>query len=122
MKFLIIVGLPASGKSTYIESIKTSRDLILDDFVTKDSVLDAMKKDYDRVIISDSIFCKKEPLNNLLDLIKPNEYEILYYENDYEQCLRNSMRRLNKVVLGAIYLLKDEYNPPRIDLKVWREE
>ena len=114
MKAILIIGLPASGKSTYIEEIRQGAE-VLDDFVGRDLPR------VERLIIADPYLCKERirlAMKSALELMGYSVEEI-FYENNPEQCHINAETRPDKKVDGLIDILSWEYNPPRVDRKVW---
>jgi GTPase SAR1 family protein len=114
MKAILIIGLPASGKSTYIESIKGDAT-VLDDFVGRDL------PSIDRLIIADPYLCRERirvAMKNSLELMGYSVEEV-FYENDPDQCHINAEKRPDKEVDRFIDILSWEYAPPRVDRKVW---
>ncbi len=120
MNILIIVGLPASGKTHYIEEIYEPGYIVLDDFVTPDKIKTALSFPAKRLILSDPFFCKESVFKQLLELLRGHNIEFVFYENNSEQCLINAQTRPDKKVDSFIKILSKEYNPPRMDKKVWK--
>lgn len=122
MKHLMVVGLPASGKSTFLQTITGSSDIILDDFVTPDQVREALKTG-ERIILSDPMFCLDTIRNAVIKLFKeesPIELEIIYFENNKEKALKNASLRPFKKVDRLIENLSKEYRPERVDKLIWQ--
>ena len=118
MKALVIVGLPASGKSTYIETIQHLYNAVYDDIYCE-----IEKISYDSIIISHPDFCKDNIRGEVKRRLETKGYsvEFLFFANNPKQCLKNAKRRENKDVDGYIRYLSGFYNPPRIDLEVWSD-
>lgn len=118
MKALMIVGLPASGKSMYIETIQHLYDAVFDDIYC-----DIENISYDSILISHPDFCKEDIRNNVKSRLESCGYDVdfLFFENDPEQCLKNAKRRKDKDVEGYIHYLSQFYCPPKVDMNVWND-
>ncbi len=118
-KILLIIGLPGSGKSTYIEQHQNVFNdfVICDDYhksalqksrAFKDSVYYADVRNAlilgKSVVMADIAWCKSERLDmvisglrGLLKELKINPLlEFLYFENNPEVCKRNAIHRGRK--------------------------
>lgn len=135
-KITIIIGLPGSGKTTYIlqnyENIK--KENIFDDYHETSpefegsayypKLCNSLKNDED-VIISDIIYCKKEKLdlivrkiNELIKQLGVNaKIECLYFENNPEACKDNVKNRIPpKRIVREISFIDNttpDYNIPK---------
>lgn len=112
MLITLIIGLPASGKTSY--AYKMITDVLIDDPRNLDDV-----KGYDGVesiVITDPYFCVEETLHKAvqtLGVIYLNtEFEFVYFENNPENCLRNAKNRPQKKTDNLIKQLSKVYNPP----------
>ncbi|MFZ2072361.1 MAG: AAA family ATPase [Minisyncoccia bacterium] len=115
-KITIIVGLPGSGKTTYIENNKNNfkNAVICDDYHKssynhshnfEDSVyyedLKRTLKSGEDAVLSDIAWCKTERreileknIKNILEDIKINaEIIFIYFENNPEACKKNVLKR-----------------------------
>jgi len=115
MKALVIVGLPASGKSMYINSIENGATVI-DDFISSKEI-----PYVDNLIIADPFLCKEHYRKNIFQKLMDMGYsvEFIFFENDPDQCLKNAKNRPEKEVSAFIKMLSREYQPPRVDKRVW---
>lgn len=116
MKATLIVGLPASGKSIFIEEIKDSYDAVYDDEFFK-----IEEETRENILISHPDFCIETVRNEVFKKLRDRGYDVefIFYENNPEQCLSNAKRRKDKKVDGYIRLLSKVYDPPRVDREVW---
>ena len=124
MKIYILVGLPASGKSTY--GIKLADKLkcrFIDDislYNRIDILKNSIKLKEENIVISDINLCKSNDRENCKSWLERNakgyEVEFIFFENNPKACLTNSnMRRLNgddRKVDGAIKQLSEVYEIP----------
>jgi len=124
MKVLCIVGLPASGKTTLIETLRTPDDYVIDDFSTYKKMEEALTSGRERLILSDPYMCDPDIFLKIVEFLKSFKFvhlEFIFFENDGEQCLINAKNRPEKQVSGFIKYLTKVYNPPRVDKKVYKE-
>lgn len=97
MKFILIAGLPCSGKTTYAKSLK---GLLIDDpFHFQNDIIKPIEESKsDVVIIADPCFIfqsVRQTCERSLRLYFPNcELEWIFFENDPEKCLLNYERRV----------------------------
>jgi len=122
MKITLIIGLPASGKTNLAKRLYPSAYLV-DDPV---SLLELPKPGQtEHLIITDPSFCVARTLAFCEKLLYQTYGEVeinhIYFANDPEQCLKNASGRVGKMVNSYISYLTKEYNPPRVDFNVWRE-
>ena len=121
MKITLIIGLPASGKTTFMEEQFPDAYLV-DDPV---SLLDLPKPDtVEHLVISDPSFCVDRTLafckKHLLQAYGVVNIEYIYFANNPEQCRKNASNRKGKMVDSYISYLTEKYNPPRVDKEVWK--
>ena len=121
MKILILMGLPASGKTTFAKNYikengsnnyaRKNKRLIAHidmdkyngrkdkDQILKRDVASYSRSKYDEVII-DGLFLTNESIFHIIDIIKNNikndNLEIHYWKPDIESCLYNDQYRRNK--------------------------
>ncbi len=95
MKFLLVAGLPGSGKTHYAKRL--DYDLLIDD--PKDLHADVLDKisNHKKVIIVDPWFCLKDIRDKTESILKNHFFacEVLwiFFENDLKSCLKNIRRR-----------------------------
>ncbi len=110
MKITLIIGLPASGKTTLA---KTLGGFLIDDPIS----IKILPNYVDHLIITDPYFCIDSILNKAINILykKYDHYNVIinriYFENDLAQCLLNSKLRNNKNVDNFIKHLSSEYIP-----------
>lgn len=112
MKIILIVGLPASGKTTLIKNMKGH---IFDDINTLDGLPKILNKD---LIIADVNFCVTEIRNKAVSILQgmyPNtEIEYIFFENNPEKCFENVKKRNdNREVYGLILTYSKIYKIPK---------
>lgn len=114
----VVVGLPASGKSHYILNlIKTSGTKVYDDVV-----FDIEKEVSDYIIVTHPDFCIPKVLDSVIYRLKKAGFmvEVIYFENNPQQCLENAKNRPDKKVDGYIKYLTTVYSPPSGSIEVWK--
>lgn len=110
MKITLVIGLPASGKTTYA---KTLGGFLVDDPKSIKELPDFV----DHLVITDPNFCMDSVLNEaLLKLYEKYDahnvkIERIYFENDPIQCYKNAIARDSKMVSKYIKLLSLTYKP-----------
>lgn len=126
MRVTLVIGLPASGKSTWARAQYPSAT-ILDDPKELGEVDRAMSEMPAHLVIIDQNLCDpfvERAASEILDEIA--EVDKVYFENDVEACFNNARARLErepeKTVEGQITQLSRLYDPPRVDVRVWRPE
>lgn len=119
MKALLIVGLPASGKSHFLREIKTQDDVVIDDFISSHI------PKVESLILTDPYLCVqriRDAVEGSLTDLGYTRISFIYYENDPDQCLKNATTRPEMAVDNLIRHLSKSYNPPRIDRRVYGKE
>lgn len=117
-KIKLIVGLPGSGKTYYMNQLdghKIDDPKIGQEFPILDQ----------DILITDPNFCDEKTLNKAikkLNSIYPDtEIELIYFENKPEKCLRNvEYRDDGKEVSQFIKHYSSIYNPPKNVLEIWQ--
>lgn len=119
VKVVIIVGLPGSGKTTYAESAYPDFRL-MDDPAGPHEIPEDI---HENIVVTSPFFCREGALNHVMKLVSDRvpdaDLSVIYFENDPEQCLLNSKRRLDKPVENLIRDLSEVYHPPEGALPVW---
>lgn len=135
MKLVLVVGLPASGKSTWAQrQVDSARaqghvEHLLDDPRAASAVEEALERarsNCARVLyIVDPTFCDPSVLQAAqLRLSRESDLQtqVVYFENDLAQCEVNAVRRglSDKSVLGALRRWAAVYHPPARAHPVYR--
>lgn len=117
---LIVVGLPASGKTEYARSLGPGW-IIIDDPEGPDDLPRTLTRD---TVITSPHFCRPEALAGVMREARRRwpgvTPEVVFFRNDPEACARNAMRRPGKEVRGLIAGLSRVYAPPADARPVWR--
>ena len=120
-KIIFIVGLPGSGKTTFAKSFGLP---ILDDpkqLWEVTSFVDCLKG---TGIIVDPNLCIQYNLTKAKDWVEGldvEQIEVIYFENNPQQCLINSRKRVDKPVEQYISYLSRIYEPQGPVIPVWRD-
>ena len=112
---ICIVGLPCSGKTYLSKSVGKYFNLpIIDDpilisFIPKNCV------------ISSPFFCINFVRDYLTTIENKRNNKIIfwYFENNFEQCVLNTVTRPSRNVTGLIKNLASTYIPPYVNFPVW---
>lgn len=110
---ILIVGLPASGKTTLANSLLKKNCVLVDD---------PKEGDFDKigrflrlgitVIVTDCFLCEKVVQEEAKKSLGSIETEWIFFENDPVQCHINAARRKNKPVDQDIEYWTDVYHIP----------
>lgn len=120
----IIIGLPGSGKSTYLNNNSTyfqnlrKHGYIFDDVLNNYNFVQIMDKlkqnenNYD-VFFADPRFCDinifKSVLNDILTYYDKDKIQLIMYENNPEDCINNKKELKNEIEsLSKTYNIYDE--------------
>ena len=103
-RVIILIGLPGSGKSTYIENnIDIDKYLIFDDFLDQffnDQIVEKLING-ENVCLSDPRLCSFNTylrvVRKLEKFISKDQIYLLLFENDKDKCLRNNSLRNNSL-------------------------
>lgn len=99
-KINFLIGLPCSGKSTFLSKLKDL--LIIDDLKDLELVLICLRSSsYKTIWISGPYFCDSEVLDMAISKLKENfdfDYELFYFENNLEKCLKKFRKKKNLVI------------------------
>lgn len=112
-KILLIIGLPGSGKTTYVEKNRLhEKYTIFDEFIhslERGWVTKALRDGKDLCLI-DALLCRPNTFNGIMKLFKDHQVEIIVFENAPEQCLKNKPHMTMKIKeFSKVYNPKD-YN------------
>ena len=106
--FLILVGLPASGKTIYgLNLAKRNNCLILDDPQSINDILNFISKE-NKGIICDPLMCLKSMRDDLIKKSKlkfsnSKKIKFIYFENNPNKCLINDLKRNKQANLDILY-------------------
>lgn len=134
----LLVGLPASGKTSLINQCY-SNSFVIDDPKNIEEFIDRLDdfighhNKYENIVISDPNLCIKNSIfrcTSIVNDILLGLYDITFcvflFENNPEQCHLNSMNRLNKPVHKYIERLSKMYDSLNYyigsKLMVWRPD
>lgn len=111
MQITLIIGLPASGKTTYA---KTLGGFLVDD----PQSINELPKECEHLVITDPNFCIENNLNRAIAILKKTYGESIvidriYFENDPIQCYKNAVKRIDKPVTSSIKALSSVYTPDK---------
>ncbi len=115
---IIIIGLPASGKTTYFNNNNQNlfKDYIFhDDFISNFFNGELMYdiKNNKKICICDPRLCNIEVFNKYINIFlefkDKKEIKLILFENNKNKCLENAKSR-NKRVNKTIELLSNIYN------------
>ena len=99
-KVILIIGLPASGKSTYARNHINNSHTIFDDFITQFYNGKALKciADGNNVCLIDPRLCIPSTYENILGQIKryTNDIGIILFENNPQKSIKYSKIRNDK--------------------------
>jgi hypothetical protein len=115
MKIIAVIGLPGSGKSHYLDKFKNNPDyLIIDDPKNISEIpLDISKN----ILIADCHLCRttvRDSFKNIITKLLPNHsIEIVFFENNPTQCLKNvEYRNDGRKVEATIIQYSKKYEIP----------
>lgn len=108
--FYIVVGLPGSGKTTFLKSVDGA---VFDDCVNFTRVKSKIKEDI--IYIAHPMLCLKKHLDSLvvdiMDKYPDSKINFIYFENNPKKCIKNIKNR-EKNVIPTIKLLSKKYFIP----------
>jgi predicted kinase len=128
-EIVIIIGLPSSGKSTYAQHPKFGKCISFDDMflhyrspeaavddTNAHTLTDCLSKSRS-IIINDPHLCNTSARQQLIGWLYENSFqtpsiELIFFENNPEQCIKNSRLNLDKPVDQYIRLLTNNYSIP----------
>lgn len=123
MLITLVIGLPASGKTTFAKTLDYS-------YFLDDPDLDKIRALPDdpgyHLVITDPAFCDEFNLASAMKYLTARyidvEFVCVYFANDPEQCLKNAQKRPEKIVKEHVKQLAKLYNPPDSAIPVWRDD
>jgi RNase adaptor protein for sRNA GlmZ degradation len=122
MKVKLIIGLPGSGKTFYLNSLDDSWHKI-DDIKN----VNELPFDKDKIAIADPHFCidtvREKAKKTISNIYEDVEFEYIFFENDKEKCIKNvEYRNDGRNVMQFIEILYKSYNPPMNSIKIWQNK
>lgn len=122
MKIIFVIGLPASGKTTFVYNTKLNSDLFVDDPTDIRQVFEVCDKARNKnvnVYIADPKFCVCNILRSAIETLKDKysdaDLEFVYFDNNPQQCVVNAKNRMHsqpeKKVENFIWQLSELYRP-----------
>ncbi|MBM3200463.1 hypothetical protein FJZ53_05995, partial [Candidatus Woesearchaeota archaeon] len=115
----MMIGLPASGKSTYAKKTYVnypivSRDLCNGSKKKEQAQLEGLLSDGVSVVVDDTNYCVKNRAEIIL-IAKKYGAEVIgtYVKVDKETALERNSKREKKVPASAIHLLYSKFEEPR---------
>jgi predicted kinase len=108
LKIILLIGLPGSGQSTYGKSLIKENVYFFDEDLFK---INNIPENTKLLIFAHPLFCIKEKLNQFKEKIFC-EIEEVYFENNPEQCLKNTKNRDGKPCYSSINYLTKQYVIP----------
>lgn len=121
LEIIIVVGLPGSGKTTYVQNTYNQDNiLIIDDFNNNQAKICELKKYHEKLVIIDPLLClsfiNKEKVEEMFQKLVEKDFLANFswhvFENNLESCLENIKNRDDRVISkGFVIDLSREYNP-----------
>jgi len=117
MKLIIIIGLPASGKTTYYNNNLKDNFKFYDDFISNifdGNLINDLRKNKDDICITDPRLCNYQTFIRIMKLINEiidkKDIQLILFENDKNKCLINAMKREKRNVNKSIEFNSLLYN------------
>lgn len=110
---IILIGLPCSGKTTFLESLKTYE--IYDDFISTiydGKLFEAIEDPNKKICITDPRLCRYETFKKYIKVFEDKHNILLIlFENNPVKCLKNlETRKTAKNVTTEIEYFSKIYN------------
>ena len=116
---LIIIGLPASGKTSYFNSNSYLKDnyYFYDDFISNffnGKLIDKLREDCNKnICITDPRLCDYQLFMKIMNIIEPlinrDNIKIILFQNNKEACIKNSKNRKRNVEI-TIHIYSEKYD------------
>lgn len=117
MKLIIIIGLPACGKTTYYNNNLKDNFKFYDDFISNifdGNLINDLRKKKDDICITDPRLCNYQTFIRIMKLINEiidkKDIQLILFENDKNKCLINAMKREKRNVNKSIEFNSLFYN------------
>lgn len=97
-KALLVIGLPASGKTTYcIDFVKQNSDFVFLDEPKSEAEIASNK--FNNLIIASPFFCIKKNREQIKSVLEKYDFqvEMIFFEKNKEKALINNSKR-NKLI------------------------
>ena len=129
-KVIVLIGLPASGKSYLAKKYEKLGYAILDDL----SIIGGIEKlkntltNNDKILIIDVYLCLEKNRKILFNICKNFKIFCIFFENDWKKCYNNMKYRMAlgdiRKVEGMIKLMHKDYEIPNNvkTIKIWQEK
>lgn len=117
MMLLIIIGLPASGKTTYFNEHLKDKYKFYDDFISNvfdgELIRDIKKNDED-ICITDPRLCNYQTFIGSMKLfqqyVDKSQIKLILFENNKDNCIINAEKRTSRFVKKSIEFNSMIYN------------
>lgn len=119
-KLVIVIGLPGSGKTSFIQRI--TRSTVFDDFIPdmhQLKFIDALKNEKANVVLADPRLCIPEMFDRCMkhihQYVPKEEIQLVVFKNDPEQCIKNKISLIKTIrkysqMYNTNYYKEKEYN------------